>query len=67
METQSVLRIKTSRDQIKESLNSFDTSQFNSTKFGNENEYNGKGIYLGLNALLIDVSYFIKSHNYFGT
>jgi hypothetical protein len=65
METQSVLRIKTSRDQIKESLNSFDTSQFNSTKFGNENEYNGKGIYLGLNALLIDVSYFIKSHNIF--
>jgi len=65
METQSVLRIKTSRDQIKESLNSFNTSQFNSTKFGNENEYNGKGIYLGLNALLIDVSYFIKSHNIF--
>jgi hypothetical protein len=65
METQSVLKIKTLRDQIKEKLTSFDTAQFYNTKFGNENEYNGKSIYLGLDALLIDVSYFIKSHNIF--
>jgi hypothetical protein len=65
METQSVLQIQKLRDQIKEKLNSFDSSQFNNTKFGNENEYNGKSIYLGLDAILIDVSYFLKSHNIF--
>jgi len=65
METQSVIKIKDLRDQIKEKLSSFDSSQFNNNKFGNEGEYNGKSIYLGLNALLTDVSYFIKSHNIF--
>lgn len=65
METQSVVKIKNLRDQIKEKLTSFDTSQFSNSKFGNENEYNGKSIYLGLDAILIDVSYFVKSHNIF--
>lgn len=65
METQSVIKIKNLRDQIKEKLTSFDTSQFHNTKFGNENEYNGKSIYFGLDAILIDISYFVKSHNIF--
>ncbi|MDI5888472.1 hypothetical protein [Flavobacterium yafengii] len=65
METQSVLKIKTLRDQIKGKLTSFDPAQFYNTKFGNENEYNGKSIYLGLDALLVDISYFVKSHNIF--
>lgn len=65
METQSVLKIKTLRDQIKGELTSFDPAQFYNTKFGNENEYNGKSIYLGLDALLVDISYFVKSHNIF--
>ena len=65
METQSVKSIKDYRDKIKEKLTSFDSSQFNNTKFGNENEYNGKSIYLGLEAILVDVSYFVKSHNIF--
>lgn len=65
METQSVIKIKTLRDQIREKLASFDTSQFSNKKYGNEEEYNGKSIYLGLDALLIDISYFVKSHNIF--
>ncbi|RBN51402.1 coiled-coil domain-containing protein [Flavobacterium psychrolimnae] len=65
METQSVLKIKTLRDQIKGKLTSFDPVQFYNTKFGNENEYNGKSIYLGLDAILVDISYFVKSHNIF--
>jgi hypothetical protein len=65
METQSVLKIKTLRDQIKEKLTSFDTAQFYNAKFGDEKEYNGKSIYLGLDALLVDISYFVKSHNIF--
>ena len=58
METQSVLKIKTLRDQIKGKLTSFDPVQFYNTKFGNENEYNGKSIYLGLDSILVDISYF---------
>jgi hypothetical protein len=65
METPSVIKIKDLRDQIKEKLSSFDTSQFNNKKFGDEEEYTGKSIYLGLDAILIDVSYFLKSHNIF--
>lgn len=65
METQSVLKIKTLRDQIKGKLTSFDPVQFYNTKFGNENEYNGKSIYLGLDSILVDISYFVKSHNIF--
>ncbi|MFV8352565.1 hypothetical protein [Flavobacterium sp. XS2P14] len=65
METQSVLKIKTLRDQIKEKLTSFDTAQLYNAKFGDEKEYNGKSIYLGLDALLVDISYFVKSHNIF--
>jgi hypothetical protein len=65
METQSVKSIKEYRDQIKEKLASFDSSQYNNMKFGNENEYNGKSIYLGLDAILVDISYFVKSHNIF--
>jgi hypothetical protein len=65
METQSVITIKKLRDQIREKLASFDTSQFNNKKFGIEEEYNGKSIYLGLDAILIDISYFVKSHNIF--
>lgn len=65
METQSVIQIKNLRDKIKEKLASFDSSQFNNTKFGDENEYNGKSLYLGLDSLLVDISYFIRAHNIF--
>lgn len=65
METQSVIQIKNLLDQIKKRLASFDSSKFNKTTFGNENEYNGKSVYLGLNAILVDISYFVKSHNIF--
>ena len=65
METPTVLKIKELRDQIKEELESIDTSQFSNEKFGSESEYSGKSIYLGLDAILIDISYLVRAHNIF--
>lgn len=65
METQTVKQIKELRDQIREQLDSIDTSQFNNEKFGSESEYSGKSIYLGLESILTDVSYLVRSHNIF--
>lgn len=65
METQSVKSIKEYRDKIKDKLSAINTAQFNNKTYGNENEYNGKSIYLGLDAILVDISYFVKSHNIF--
>lgn len=65
METQSVKSIKDYRDKIKDKLSTINVVQFYNKSFGNENEYSGKSIYLGLDALLVDVSYFVKSHNIF--
>ncbi len=65
METPTVLKIKELRDQITEQLDSIDTSQFSNDRFGSESEYSGKGIYLGLDAILIDISYLVRAHNIF--
>jgi hypothetical protein len=65
METQSVKSIKDYRDKIKDKLSAVNMAQFNNKTYGNENEYNGKSIYLGLDAILVDISYFVKSHNIF--
>ena len=65
METQSVKNIKEYRDKIREKLVTINTAQFFNKTYGNENEYNGKSLYLGLDAILVDISYFIKSHNIF--
>lgn len=63
METPTVLKIKELRDKIREQLASIDTSQFSNDKFGSESEYSGKGIYLGLESILTDVTYLVKAHN----
>lgn len=65
METQSVKNIKEYRDKIRDKLVTINTAQFFNKTYGNENEYNGKSLYLGLDAILVDISYFIKSHNIF--
>lgn len=65
METQLIKDIKKLRDDIKIKLETINKSQFYSSSFGNEKEYNGKGLYLGLDALMIDISYLVKSHNIF--
>ncbi|RTZ04604.1 hypothetical protein EKL98_08625 [Flavobacterium bomense] len=65
METQSVKSIKEYRDKIKAKLATTNMAQFSNKNYGNENEYNGKSIYLGLDAILVDISYFVKSHNIF--
>jgi hypothetical protein len=65
METQSVKSIKEYKDKIKAKLATINTTQFSNKNYGNENEYNGKSIYLGLDAILVDISYFVKSHNIF--
>lgn len=65
METQSIKSIKEYRDKIKAKLATINTSQFSNKNYGNENEYTGKNIYLGLDAILVDISYFVKAHNIF--
>ena len=65
METQSVKSIKDYRDKIKAKLATINTVSFSNKNYGNENEYNGKSIYLGLDAIMVDISYFVKSHNIF--
>ncbi len=64
METQSIKQIKELRDNIREERKNIDKSTYN-TSYGSEDEYTGKGIYLGLDSLLIDISYLIKAHNQF--
>lgn len=65
METPVIIEIKKLRDDIKTSLETIDRTQFYSNNYGPENEYSGKGLYLGLEALLVDVTYLVKSHNIF--
>jgi hypothetical protein len=65
METSSIISIKDLRDKIREKLDSNDMSKFNNIIYGPENEYTGKSIYQGIDAILIDISYFLKSHNIF--
>ena len=65
METPVIKEIKKLRDDIKESLEAIDKTQYYSNNYGPESEYSGKGFYLGLEALLVDISYLIKSHNIF--
>lgn len=64
METESIKQIKELRDNIREERKNIDKSTYNNS-YGNENEYTGKGIYLGLDSLIIDISYLIKAHNQF--
>ena len=65
METPVIKEIKQLRDDIKETLETIDRTQYYSTNYGPEKEYSGKGLYLGLEAVLVDISYLIKSHNIF--
>jgi hypothetical protein len=65
METPVIKEIKKLRDDIKTSLETIDRTQYYSNNYGPESEYSGKGLYLGLEALLVDVSYLVKSHNIF--
>lgn len=64
METNTIKEIKSLRDQIREKQKEIDKSVY-SNKYGAEEEYSGKGIYLGIDSLLVDVSYLIRSHNQF--
>jgi hypothetical protein len=65
METSSIISIKDLRDKIREKQDSNDMSKFNNIIYGPENEYTGKSIYQGIDAILIDISYLLKSHNIF--
>lgn len=65
METPVIKEIKKLRDDIKTSLETIDRTQYYSNNYGPESEYSGKGLYLGLEALLVDITYLVKSHNIF--
>lgn len=64
METTTIKEIAALKDDIRELLKTVDKSNYSST-YGSENEYSGKGIYLGLDSLLADISYLVKAHNQF--
>ncbi|APA92225.1 hypothetical protein [Myroides sp. ZB35] len=64
METKTINEIKSYRDQIREKQKTIDKSLY-ASKYGSESEYSGKSIYLGLDSLLIDISYLLKAHNQF--
>ncbi len=64
MATNTINQIKDLRDQIRENQKTIDKSVYES-KYGPESEYTGKGIYLGLDSLLNDISYLIKAHAQF--
>lgn len=64
METQSIKEIKELRNKIKEKRKKIDKSTYD-TSYGSENEYTGKGIYLGLDSLIVDISYLVRAHNQF--
>ena len=64
METNTINEIKSYRDQIREKQKTIDKSVY-ASKYGSESEYSGKSIYLGLESLLIDISYLVKAHNQF--
>lgn len=65
METAVIKEIKKFRDDIKEKLDTMDKTLYYSNNYGPESEYTGKGLYLGLEATLTDVSYLVKAHNIF--
>jgi hypothetical protein len=67
METNSIKQIKEYRDQIVSNLKDFDNSQYLALKYGSENEYTGKSLYLGLNSILNEISYLIRASNIFIT
>lgn len=67
METQTITEIKNLNNQLKQRLDEINRAQFYNSKYGPEQEYTGKGIYLGLDSIVTDVSYLVKSHNIFIT
>ncbi|WP_026713745.1 hypothetical protein [Flavobacterium daejeonense] len=67
METQTITEIKNLNNQLKQRLGEINKTQFYNSKYGSEQEYTGKGIYLGLDSIITDVSYLVKSHNIFIT
>jgi predicted ribosome quality control (RQC) complex YloA/Tae2 family protein len=65
MELQSIIKISTSKDNLKEALDNLDWGQFADQKFGNENEYSFKGILGGLQSILTDINSLINNPDFF--
>jgi hypothetical protein len=56
MELTTINEIRELRDEIRESIKSLNLSEYKSLKYGNENEYNFRGLVGGIEALLTDIS-----------
>jgi hypothetical protein len=56
MGTQTIIKLRTHRDEIKKNLRGIKMSKYEGLKYGNEEEYVAKGIVAGIEAILIDIS-----------
>lgn len=56
MELTTINEIRELRNQIRESIKSLNLSEYKSLEYGNENEYNFRGLVGGIEALLTDIS-----------
>ena len=71
METSTIKEIKASLSNIQTNLDSFREyhktlgTDMMSCKYGNENEYNLKGVIAGVKNIMTDVSFLARSHNLF--
>jgi len=60
MEITTINQIREKRDSIREQIKSLNLNDYDSTTYGNENEYTFKGIIAGIEALLTDISTLTK-------
>lgn len=65
MEIGTINQIREKRDSIREKIKVVDLKNFSSNTFGDENEYNFKGLIAGIEALLTDLSTLTKTPNKF--
>ncbi|WES99331.1 hypothetical protein P2W68_06865 [Chryseobacterium arthrosphaerae] len=65
METQTIISIKKTTDEIKEKLKTADFKNFKDNTYGGENEYSYKGLIGGIDSLLTDISLLTRHHNKF--
>jgi hypothetical protein len=65
METTSIKNIRSIRDEIRDKLKSASISINKNNTYGSENEYTYKGLIVGIENLLIDISTLTKSPNKF--
>lgn len=65
METQTIISIKNTCEEIKEKIRNADFKNNTTNTYGNENEYNFKGLVGGIDSLITDITTLTRHHNKF--